>query len=110
MNATLTALKEDIKRFAFEGTEIHKQIKQAKGLERATLWNQKRSVGDDARYCLLAYGALKGTPYNRIEERCRNKPSSYHLARVVQNALPVEERAPWTLDAIKSWVGQEGGK
>jgi hypothetical protein len=61
-------------------------------------------------HCLLAYGALKGTPYNRIEERCRNKPSSYHLARVVQNALPVEERAPWTLDAIKSWVGQEGGE
>ena len=68
---TRGTLKARIKDAAARGRAVRHRINEAAGLERYALWNEKRSIGDEARVALLAYGFLRGVPYRRIEPHCR---------------------------------------
>jgi hypothetical protein len=78
------------------------------GDERYALWNDKRSVGCDARYCLLAMGFLKGRPYRSIEpEGSSPLPYTYkHLHRLIQEALgdQADLKAELTEQRIADWL------
>jgi hypothetical protein len=64
-------LKVKIKDLASQGHLLRGRIQRTAGLERHALWNEKRSIGQQARAALLAYGFLRGVSYHRIEGHCR---------------------------------------
>ena len=57
------------------------------GPERYALWDEKRSVGREARIHLLVLGLLRGVSYERIERTCvvEDRPSARTLRRVLQS-------------------------
>ena len=79
------------------------------GQERYHLWNDKRSVGYDARIALLAYGVYRGMPYARIE-KCAdtNKPSAWTLHNFLAAYLSKEAAAAFTKETIQGWL--DGGE
>ena len=51
--------------------EIRAKIRTSTGDDRYNAWDEKRSYGSDTRWIQLAYGFLKGIPYNAIEPNYR---------------------------------------
>jgi hypothetical protein len=65
----LQVLRSKIRGFHAAGTTITARISKAEKERKGRLWNQKRSLGLHCRYHLVAYGLLRGVPYDQIE-RC----------------------------------------
>ena len=63
----LVGLRCLIAAFAAQGQEIRRQIQKAIARARYDLWNDKRSLGSDARMALLAYAFLRDVPYRVAE-------------------------------------------
>jgi hypothetical protein len=61
-------LRSKVRGFQAEGISIHKRIRKSFGDKRNELWQQKRELGHHARIHLIAYGLLRGIPYNKIEQ------------------------------------------
>jgi hypothetical protein len=76
MNTGLQVLRAKIRGLQAAGISIHNRIRKAKGLKRNRLWDEKRCLGGYNREHLIAYGLLRGVPYERIE-RCakENRPN-----------------------------------
>lgn len=72
MQIGLQVLRAKIRGFQAAGISLHNRIHKAKGSKRYKLWNEKRRLGCYAREHLIAYGLLRGVPYERIE-RCKEK-------------------------------------
>lgn len=68
----IQAQKTRVCAFAREGASVRAKIHKARDRERYDLWNEKRSIGDDARWALLAYAFLRGKPYRHVEPKCRD--------------------------------------
>lgn len=60
-------LRSKIKDLAGQGTAIRHRIQAAFNRARYDLWNDKRSIGDEARWMLLAYAFLRDVPYRMVE-------------------------------------------
>lgn len=69
------------------------------GPARAALWTEKRSAGSEARYLMLAYGALRGRAYKQIEPKCAegNEPVASWIAYHLKDAGITEAQ-------IKGWL------
>lgn len=63
----LLTLKAKIKGLAAEGSRTRKFINSSTGEKRWSHWQTKRWIGEDARLYLIAYGLLRGVPYDKIE-------------------------------------------
>ncbi len=76
------------------------------GPERAALWADKREESEQARYLMLAYGAIRGRTYRQIEVKCRegNEPSVYRLARLFEDRESGEPLYGLTEKAIEAWL------
>lgn len=101
---SIANLKIEVKRLAAQGKNIAKLIQQSSGLTRYSFWQDKRSLGIETRYHLLAYGFLRGLSYERIEPRCRlgNEPRTYALYEVVQRFSDGLDRP--TEEAARAWL------
>lgn len=77
MNIGLQVLRAKIIGFQSVGISIKNQISKSAGLKRDKLWHKKRALGCYNREHLIAYGLLRGVPYEKIENKCakNNKPS-----------------------------------
>lgn len=66
----------------------------------------KRFLGNVARHQLLAYAFLNGTPYNKVERKCRedNKPNVQAILRNVLSHVYMYEEKKYTADIIKAWL------
>lgn len=102
----IAILKEEIKRLAEQGRVIVKDIHASSGLQRYALWNEKRMVGTEARYALLAYACLRGIPYERVEAPCRkgNEPSATRVFEVMTRALDEDVKAAWSPEPVRAWL------
>lgn len=69
MDTKLQVLRAKIKGLQGEGEALRRRIQKSSGLKRHSLWQQKRALGVYSRYHLVAYGLLRGVPYEKIE-RC----------------------------------------
>lgn len=65
----LQILRAKVRGFHVTGTTLQSRISKAKGAKKSKLWELKHRLGNQARYHLVAYGLLRGVPYDRIE-RC----------------------------------------
>lgn len=77
-------LKARIKGLAAAGSAVRTEACKNSGIMRYVLRNQKREIGQDARYLILALGFLKGRKYEEIEPRCKERASIITLRKVVQ--------------------------
>jgi len=72
MKAAIASLKETVKRGTDESRQIRSRIDALRkvpdtGQERSNLWDDKRALKHTRRYELLAYGALRGVAYAKME-------------------------------------------
>lgn len=81
----LEILRAKIRGFHITGSKIAKKISKSKGLRKHQLWDLKRSVGVKCRYHLVAYGLIRGIPYENIE-KCseRNTLNVEHVHRIIK--------------------------
>jgi len=89
----LAELKSQIQSQAHQGRAIRARIQGAQGLERYTLWNEKRDIGRRVRLLLLAYGHFRGRRYRSIESHTRdgNAPAPDALYDVlIEIGMPSE--------------------
>jgi len=73
----LISLKAKIKGLAEESRKTRTLIHEAFGSKRDYLWKIKRSIGQEARYHLLAYSLLRGIPYDKIESNSNKYMRNY---------------------------------
>jgi hypothetical protein len=106
MKEAILKLKNEIKQCTIAGRAIGEKIRQSKGLDRYQLWNAKRSVGDGARYVLLAYACLRERPYLTVERKVRqgNEPSATSIHNALLEALGDTQKAEWTRERVKAWL------
>lgn len=68
----LQVLRAKIRGFQSAGTTITSRISKSEKERKNRLWNEKRLLGYFARHHLVAYGLLRGVPYDRIERCAQN--------------------------------------
>ena len=83
MNERLIHLRIKIKSLAAEATIIRQEANKTKGMVKWGL-NQHRTevVRKHSRDNLLAYGLLRGIPYQAIELKCDKAPDFKHVAEI----------------------------
>jgi hypothetical protein len=65
----LQVLRVKLRGFQVTGSTITSRIRKSEKERKNRLWNEKRRLGVHCRYHLVAYGLLRGVPYDQIE-RC----------------------------------------
>jgi hypothetical protein len=80
----LQILRAKVRGFQVTGSTLQSRISKAKGARKSRLWELKHRLGNQARYHLVAYGLLRGVPYERIE-RCstNNKLNAEKLLEIM---------------------------
>jgi len=109
MKEAILKLKNEVKRFTAEGRALGGKIRQSKGLDRYHLWNEKRSLGVDARCTLLAYACLRGRLYTQIEAKNHegNEPSATYVHDILSQVLDDTRKAEWTPERVRAWLKRE---
>lgn len=98
----LLILKAKIKGLAEGGRRCRKFINVTSHKTRYYHWDDKRSIGREARYHLIAYGLLRGLEYDVIEPNSnKDNLKSYlfdfdYLAQIIQHYCPWNDRSKWT--------------
>lgn len=98
----LLSLKAKIKGLAAEGRRTRMFISKSQGERKYYYWDQKRSIGMEARYHLIAYGLLLGKDYKEIEPNANpDRLSSWmfdynYLAQIIQQHCDVFDKSSWT--------------
>lgn len=95
----LQALRAKIRGFHAAGSTVSRRISKSEKERRHRLWQLKRQLGDDCRHHLIAYGYLRGVPYDRIETCSeRNLPDLRRLVALVnEHAISRQEASDDTL-------------
>lgn len=63
-------IKQAIKDRETQSREMRKRMNQTSGLERHSIWNEKKGYGFDTRALLLLYAFLRKVPYRAVERKC----------------------------------------
>lgn len=105
MNERLIHLRIKVKTLVAESQIIRTEARKTKGLVKWGLNDHRKTiVRDHTRVNLLAYGFLKGTPYEAMESKCRENPNFEKVSRIVMNfggRSRKEELEVWIEDAKK---------
>lgn len=106
MDTGLQVLRAKIRGLQIAGEAIRRYIQKSFGLKRHSLWQQKRSLGVYSRYHLVAYGLLRGIPYDRIE-KCdeNNRLDPIGLFELMKAHAPWQLDHELTLDRVKVLLG-----
>ena len=101
----LQTLRAKIRGFHVAGSTIASRISKAEREKKNRLWDLKRELGVHARHHLIAYGLLRGIPYEKIE-RCasNNRPNPQVILGIVQahNAwVPGKVHQKYDLPAVE---------
>jgi len=105
----IQVLRQQVKSLAEQGKSIAANIRSSSGMSRHYWWLDKRKLGTDARYALLAYACIRGVPYKVAEQRCRqyNEPSPTKVFEVMAAALGADLAATWSPEPVKAWLRAE---
>ncbi len=99
----LLTLKAKIKGLADGGARCRKFIGATSHKARDRHWNEKRSIGKEARYHLIAYGLLRGLEYDIIEPNSNKDHLKSlwvfdfnYLAQIIQHHCPYRDKIKWS--------------
>lgn len=100
----LQILRAKIRGFHVAGLSLQHRISRSQGERRMQLRLKKRRLGHSAREHLIAYGFLRGIPYEKIE-RCawENKPVARNIFELAKLHALWPERCP-TLESVEQWL------
>lgn len=106
----LEILRAKIRGFHITGSKIAKKISKSKGLRKHQLWDLKRSVGDACRCHLVAYGLIRGIPYENIEKCSKqNILSAKHIHQIIHAHLwNWEKEQDFTLSKVEEMLTVRG--
>jgi hypothetical protein len=98
----LQVLRAKVRGFQAAGESLHRRIRKSSGPKRNALWNEKRRLGSYNREHLIAYGLLRGIPYERIE-RCAddNKPNAEKVFELMKAHGDWKVARELTLEKVK---------
>jgi hypothetical protein len=98
MNERIIHLRIKIKNLADEARSIREEARKTSGMVKWGLNDHRTGVvRPHARHNLLAYGLLRGVPYDVIERKCDEAPN---FATVEKHA----KQFGGDEDVIKAWV------
>lgn len=99
----LRRLQADIKGMANLSIELSRIERTLVGSKRRAI-HEGRVVGvrQQSRATQLAYGFLRGRPYNKIEGRCHDAPDWDRVVRLIDDHT-LESRAVW-LQRYAEWL------
>jgi hypothetical protein len=105
----IQVLKQQVRSLAEQGKNLAASARSSSGMDRHQWWLEKRKLGTDARYALLAYACIRGVPYKVAEQRCRqyNEPSPTKVFEVMTTALGADLAATWSPEPVKAWLRAE---
>lgn len=91
-------LKIKVKSLVDESRSIRKEANKVSGMAKWRLNHHRTTtVREHTRYNLLAYGILRGVPYQVMERKCQVKPSFSKVATIAKRFGASEEAiAGWT--------------
>ena len=96
MNERIIHLRIKIKSLAAEATIIRKEARKTKGIVKYNLNSHRtHTVCFEARASLLAYGILRGVPYNIIEQKCDEAPDFAKVADIAKR---------FGADKVQDWI------
>jgi len=104
----LQILRAKIRGFQSTGMTITARIGKAEKERKNRLWNQKRSLGYHCRHHLIAYGLLRGVPYDQVE-RCapNNRPDPKLVLDIVvahNRWTPEKGLVSYDLEKVKQYL------
>lgn len=102
MELDMRVLKAKIRGLEAESGWVRRRINKTTGVRRNEFWELKRKLGLRTRAYLIAYGLLRGVPYEKIE----NKPKyTCALSLLVHDAiletLPTWHHNAWSLTRVQ---------
>lgn len=104
MDIKLRVLKAKIRGLEIEGKSIRARINCSSGSQKDQLWKLKRELGDYTRAHLIAYGLLRGVPYNKIESNCRVMIDLRNICDVIAEHVSHHQRRFWTVERISNLI------
>lgn len=110
----LQILRAKIRGFHVTGETIAARISKSEKDRKNRLWNEKRALGYQCRHHLVAYGLLRGVPYDQIE-RCapNNKPNPHLVLDIIlahNGWNPKRGYITYDLDMVKKLLDGYVGK
>lgn len=102
-NIGLQVLRAKLRGFHAAGNSISCRIYKSTKERKSKLWNAKRKLGVHCRHHLIAYGFLRGVPYNQIE-RCapNNKPDAQVILDIMLAHADGRQREELSLEKVQS--------
>jgi hypothetical protein len=98
MNERTIHLRIKVKSLVEEAKIIRQESKKTKGMVKYRLNEHRKTiVRDHTRHNLLAYGMIKGTPYELMEKKCYEPPNFSRIATIVK-------RFNGSTKALEAWI------
>lgn len=92
---TIQSVRDSIKHNTIQSLAIVARIRSTKGRERYNAWDEKRRLGANTRYLLLALAFLRKRPYRRAEQRTNTPVDARVLAEKLGDSTLKPELESW---------------
>ena len=101
--------------------QVRSSGQDPKGHAQKRFRDSKAAVGRETRVLLLAYGFIRGVPYEKMEPRSKSEVSPRHVRQTLQEAFTIEklvvirkaELAPdfaaWSDEKVRIALGRSQG-
>jgi hypothetical protein len=107
MNERIIHLRVKIKNLADEARTIREEAKKVSGMAKWRLNDHRTGVvRPHARHNLLAYGLLRGIPYEVIEKKCREAPDFATVTRHARQFGATDEDSALWVEEAKAYLAQ----
>lgn len=108
MDMKLRVLKAKIRGLEAEGRSIRAQINRSSGSRKDQLWLLKRELGYYTRHHLIAYGLLRGVPYESIEPRTATVYMNFVLVHeIITDSVQLWHKKDWTVERVYKLLARQ---
>jgi hypothetical protein len=108
-NIGLQVLRAKIRGFHSAGVSLSSRISKSKKARKQRLWQAKRELGTHCRHHLVAYGLLRGVPYDRIEKCSKNNPlNTSNLLKIMVDHATMKQKQALDLHMVEGLLDIEG--
>ena len=111
MNERLIHLKVKVKTLAAESRIIRKEARKTSGMVKWAMNDHRKGiVRRHSRTNLLAYGFLRGLPYEAMESKCKEKPNFEEVSKVMKRFGGDEKEIESWIASAKEYIKSERNK
>ena len=114
-----TSSKRRARQLQQRANKLYRQVyaEQAAGTLEGNYWNDKRysiasesstaafhltnDLAGEARHVNIAYALLRGTPYRKVEQKCRVAPNAERVLNLIHKFCGYRVKRDWTLERVK---------